>query len=283
MICFYHNDLDGHCSGAIVRMYEQKYNGIYDGVFIESDYSGLDISQVPAGETVYIVDYSFTENTVHYLYELIDRGCEIIWIDHHQSSLDLIENHPELDDLLGIRSNEASGAALTYMYLYDVSFQELPYFIMLVSDYDTWTHEYPDSDTFKLGMDATRNDVNDDIWDVLSEDEDAVYDIIEDGEIIQKYIDNDNAEYLRCYGFEASIDGIKVYAVNKSSNSWIFGDKINEYDAVIAFVFNGDQYKYSLFSSKHGANCQKIAESHGGGGHKHAAGFLSDTFDLEID
>lgn len=283
MICFYHNDLDGHCSGAIVRMYEQKYNGIYDGVFIESDYSGLDISQVPAGETVYIVDYSFTENTVHYLYELIDRGCEIIWIDHHQSSLDLIENHPELDDLLGIRSNEASGAALTYMYLYDVPFQELPYFIMLVSDYDTWTHEYPDSDTFKLGMDATRNDVNDDIWDVLSEDEDAVYDIIKDGGIIQKYIDNDNAEYLRCYGFEASIDGIKVYAVNKSSNSWIFGDKINEYDAVVAFVFNGDQYKYSLFSSKYGANCQKIAESHGGGGHKHAAGFLSDTFDLEID
>ena len=102
MICFYHNDLDGHCSGAIVRMYEQNYNGIYDGVFIESDYSGLDISQVTAGETVYIVDYSFTENTVHYLYELIDRGCEIIWIDHHQSSLDVIENHPDLDNLYGM-------------------------------------------------------------------------------------------------------------------------------------------------------------------------------------
>ena len=283
MICFYHNDLDGHCSGAIVRMYEQYYNGVENGIFIESDYSELDISQVQDNETVYIVDYSFTESTVHYLYELMDKGCEIIWIDHHQSSLDTIENHPELDDLLGIRSNEASGAALTYMYLYDVSLQELPYFIMLVSDYDTWTHEYLDSDRFKLGMDAVDNDVYDAIWDVLLEDEDAVYDIISDGEIIQKYIDRDYENYLRSYGFEATIDGIKVYAVNKSSNSWIFGDKIHEYDAVIAYVFNGSRYQYSIFSSESGADCQKIAESHGGGGHLHAAGFLSPTFDLEVE
>lgn len=283
MICFYHNDLDGHCSGAIVRMYEQKYNQVDDGIFIESDYSGLDISQVSEGETVYIVDYSFTERTLRYLYELLNKGCEIIWIDHHQSSLDLIQKHPELDDLYGIRSNEASGAALTYMYLYDVSSEELPYFVMLVSDYDTWKHEYADSDTFKLGMDAIKNDVNDPIWDILLEDDDAVYDIIRDGETIQKYIDNDNEQYLNSYGFEAYIDGIKVYAVNKSSNSWIFGDKINEYDAVVAFVFDGSEYKYSIFSSKYGANCQNIAEFHGGGGHPHAAGFLSSTFDLEIE
>lgn len=274
MKCFYHNDMDGHCAGYLVRKFTENNN---PEDYFESDYSGLDLSKVEIGERVYIVDYSFTEATMHQLLWLINYGCDVIWIDHHSSSLDLVDKYPELRDLRGIRSAEASGAALTFMWFMNCTFDNIPKYVQLVSDYDTWEHKMPDSDAFKLGIDRYKNDVFDNVWERLDESSLISYnDIIIEGYTIKSYIDRDNESYLNSYGFESEIDGVTVYAVNKSSNSWIFGDLINSYPAVVVFVFNGSKWKYSIFSSDKGADCQKIAENHGGGGHKHAAGFMSD-------
>lgn len=274
MKCFYHNDMDGHCAGYLVRKFTENNN---PEDYFESDYSGLDLSKVEIGERVYIVDYSFTEATMHQLLWLINYGCDVIWIDHHSSSLDLVDKYPELRDLRGIRSAEASGAALTFMWFMNCTFDNIPKYVQLVSDYDTWEHKMPDSDAFKLGIDRYKNDVFDNVWERLDESSLISYkDIIIEGYTIKSYIDRDNESYLNSYGFESEIDGVTVYAVNKSSNSWIFGDLINSYPAVVVFVFNGSRWKYSIFSSDKGADCQKIAENHGGGGHKHAAGFMSD-------
>ena len=274
MKCFYHNDMDGHCAGYLVRKFTENNN---PEDYFESDYSGLDLSKVEIGERVYIVDYSFTEATMHQLLWLINYGCDVIWIDHHSSSLDLVDKYPELRDLRGIRSAEASGAALTFMWFMNCTFDSIPKYVQLVSDYDTWEHKMPDSDAFKLGIDRYKNDVFDNVWERLDESSLISYkDIIIEGYTIKSYIDRDNESYLNSYGFESEIDGVTVYAVNKSSNSWIFGDLINSYPAVVVFVFNGSRWKYSIFSSDKGADCQKIAENHGGGGHKHAAGFMSD-------
>lgn len=274
MKCFYHNDMYGHCAGYLVRKFTENNN---PEDYFESDYSVLDLSKVEIGERVYIVDYSFTEATMHQLLWLINYGCDVIWIDHHSSSLDLVDKYPELRDLRGIRSAEASGAALTFMWFMNCTFDNIPKYVQLVSDYDTWGHKMPDSDAFKLGIDRYKNDVFDNVWERLDESSLISYkDIIIEGYTIKSYIDRDNESYLNSYGFESEIDGVTVYAVNKSSNSWIFGDLINSYPAVVVFVFNGSRWKYSIFSSDKGADCQKIAENHGGGGHKHAAGFMSD-------
>ena len=275
MKCFYHNDLDGHCAGYLVRKFTNN-NDPED--YYESDYSGLDLREVEIGEEIYIVDYSFTEATLHELLWLINVGCKIVWIDHHASSLDLVRKYPELNDLDGIRSDECSGAALTYMYFKDCTFDDVPEYIQLISDYDTWSYRFTDTTAFKLGMDCYKNDVFDDVWERLDifNRETSLTNIIASGYIVKSYIDRDNESYLNSYGFESEIDGVTVYAVNKSSNSWIFGDLINSYPAVVVFVFNGARWKYSIFSSDKGADCQKIAENHGGGGHKHAAGFMSD-------
>lgn len=279
MKCFYHNDMDGHCAGYLVRKFTENDN---PEDYFESDYSGLDLSTVDIGERVYIVDYSFTEATIHELLWLINYGCDVIWIDHHASSLDLVDKYPELKNLRGIRSSEASGAALTYMWFMKCPFDTIPEYVKLVSDYDTWAHKMTDSDAFKLGIDSYKNDVFDDVWtrlDSTSEIFDGrhfLQSVVAAGYIIKSYIDRDNESYLDSYGFESELDGVTVYAVNKSSNSWIFGDLINSYPAVVVFVFNGSKWKYSIFSSDNGADCQKIAENHGGGGHKHAAGFTSD-------
>ena len=88
MKCFYHNDMDGHCAGYLVRKCTVNDNPVD---YFESDYSGLDLSTVDIGERVYIVDYSFTESTMHELLWLINYGCDVIWIDQHASSLDHVD------------------------------------------------------------------------------------------------------------------------------------------------------------------------------------------------
>jgi len=94
--------------------------------------------------------------------------------------------------------------------------------------------------------------------------------------IIKQYIDKDNTIYRNSWSYETEIDGLKCLVVNKKTNSWVFGEKYNEYPIVMVWAFNGTKYSYSIFSNNPDIDCSKIAEKYGGGGHKGAAGFSSD-------
>jgi oligoribonuclease NrnB/cAMP/cGMP phosphodiesterase (DHH superfamily) len=285
--CFYHNDLDGNLAGDIVAWFCDYYN---KEDFFEVNYTDpLPLDTVKDGDEVWFVDYSFTENTCHVLRDLIARGCVVVWIDHHKSSIELIDKYQDLKNIAGIRSNLGCGALLTYIYTNKLPVtileneQELekvvPYFIRLVDDYDRWVFKYGDKTTyFKLGMDSVGYECSKPIWNRISEDNRGIIlqAIINNGQTIKRYIDTSNAKYLNDYGYETEIRGLKCLAVNKKTNSWIFGDKIKEYPICMVYCFNGEKYTYSIFSQDPNVDCASIAESYGGGGHKNAAGFSSD-------
>ena len=275
MKCFYHNDLDGRCAGSIVSQYKKNYN---KDDFFEVDYvMELPIDTIKNGEEVWFVDYSFKSNTRDILANLIARGCHIIWIDHHTSSINLEKDYLWCKDIEGIRQDGISGAALTYMYCYERAFDEIPYYVKLVSDYDCWQYKYePDTTFFKIGMESNDFDALDDIWNYLFNKDNEVYDTVLDyGKIIKKYIDSDNTYYREHFSYESEIAGHKCLVVGKKTNSWVFGEKYNEYPLVMVWVFDGIKFTYSIFSSNKEIDCSKIAESYGGGGHKGAAGFSS--------
>jgi len=274
--------MDGRCAGAIVAQYENNYNR---EDFFEVDYL-MDLTpmlnKIKEGEKVYFVDYSFKEDTKWVLHHLLKKECNVVWIDHHTSSLELEKNHHWNID--GIRRDKISGAALTYMYLYNCEFNELPYYIKLVSDYDCWIYNFdPDTTYFKIGIETESYDALDVIWEVLAgvnisefDTTATLYQIRDKGKIIKGYIDRDNDQYRNQFSYESIIGGNKALVVNRKTNSWIFGDKYNEYPLVCVWAFNGTRYSYSIFSSNPNVDCSKIAESYGGGGHKGAAGFSSD-------
>lgn len=286
MKIFYHNDLDGRCAGNIViQFYQHLHPNIYTDYFekdvnvFEVDYvMDLPLDKVNDEELVFFVDYSFKENTLHVLTELMAKDCQIIWIDHHTSSLNLCEKYPQLKDIEGIRQDGISGAALTYMFIHDVAFDDVPLYIRLVSDYDCWKYKYGDTTThFKLGVETHPYDALDKIWDKLyddtSEHREETQNLINVGKTIKQYIDNDNNYYRDHFAYESEIDGHKVLVVNKKSNSWVFGDRYNDYPLVMTYVFDGTNYTYSIFSSNPDVDCSEIAKKFGGGGHKGAAGF----------
>ena len=281
ILCYHHNDMDGKSAGAVVA----HYFGIEDDTnFHEVNYDGNlpNIENARDFDCVIFVDYSFTEKTCHVLKDLIKKDVKIIWIDHHGSSVNLIEKHPEFansDNIDGVVQEGISGAALAYMFFNRVDYDDIPYFLKLVSDYDCWKNEMlPQSTYFKLGVDTYDYGPFSDLWKDLFEsnnDPKLIKDICNTGKIIKEYIDRDHAAALATDSYESEIDGHKCLCINKRGNSWIFGDRINDYPLVCAWQYNGKQYTYSLYSHEKGIDVSKIAENHGGGGHPHASGFMS--------
>lgn len=278
MKCFYHNDLDGRCAGSIVASYRSNYR---TEDFIEVDYNkDIDTDSINNGEEVWFVDYSFTEKTMKVLEELLYKKCDIIWIDHHLSSIELVKRNPILKQIKGIISDKHSGAALTYMYCHNTDFDNIPHYVKLVSDYDCWKFDYEPSTTyFKLGVETEDFDALDSVWIELSHSNKInggfYTELINTGEIVKKYIDKDNTFYRDSYSYETEVEGNKCLVVNKKTNSWVFGDKYDKYPIVMVWVFDGKGYNYSIYSSNKNINCSEIAEKYGGGGHKGAAGFRS--------
>jgi oligoribonuclease NrnB/cAMP/cGMP phosphodiesterase (DHH superfamily) len=289
MKCFHHNDLDGKCAGAVVAQFTQNYN---QDDYFEVDYiKPLPIDKISENEEVYLVDYSFKEDTVWQLDKILKKTPNVIWCDHHTSSLKLLEQRPELKQIKGIIKDKVSGALLIYEYLYNNP-EEIPYYIQLVSDYDCWIYDLdPDTTHFKIGIDTVKHNALNNIWVTLYKEFNEEYvkecylyednyqimiqRLINKGIIIKNYINQDNTQYRQAWSYESEIEGYKCLVINRKSNSWIFGDKVKEYPITMVWAFNGEKYSYSIYSIDKTVDCSKIAEKFGGGGHKGAAGFSS--------
>lgn len=305
---FHHNDHDGIVAAGILynKFSEERRDKI---IFNMIDYDkdlNFDMIDLEGNDQVYFLDYSFSSDHNKTEFEkLLQRRTTangVIWIDHHLSSLGIFKDYK----ISGIRNTALSGAAWTYLYLYcqkslkelyhpiindkekvsDIfhSDSDIPVFLKFIDDYDCWKHIYAISNDFHYGL-TISNPKDEIISDLLSGCDD-VYDIILSGEKIQKYLDFENKEYhVNMYGFEYTLPkehgGIKCFCLNRKGNSIMFGDKINEYDAVIPFYYINGIWKYSIFTNKSDVDCLTIAKSYGGGGHKMAAGFQTDKLIFE--
>lgn len=280
--CFYHNDMDGRCAAAIVNYFKCSK---HPGVFKEVDYSKSLPTFVKEG-TVYIVDYSFTEDTKPFLDSLLNnKSLRVIWIDHHTSSIELQEKYPYLKEVMGIRSDEGSGALLTWKYIMDqnaMARKTLPAFVEYVSDYDCWKFKFKETTNyFKIGVESIPDDALDPVWHDLITDFfghtelETLDSVLYKGRNIKGYIDSTNTFYREHFAYESMIDGIRCMVVNWKTNSWVFGDLVSKYPITMVWVFDGTQYTYSIFSIDPSVNCSVIAEKFGGGGHRGAAGFKS--------
>lgn len=121
---------------------------------------------------------------------------------------------------------------------------------------------------------------NDRFWTVIK-NIGSVKNILEEGRIAKKYFDSSSAKSVAASAYEVTILGYKALVLNSNGNSQVFGNKINDYDLVVLWTYNGKMglYQYSFYSSdKSPANCEKIAKHFNpdGGGHIHASGCSSD-------
>ncbi len=285
MKCFYHSaDLDGHCSGAIIKM-----------AFPECDMIGINYGDefpwddIGPDELIFMVDFSIQpfEGMLR-----LNQSCgTLIWIDHHISAIK--ESEVYGNKFYGLQRDGIGACALTWEYtweylkslghFYTEDFQnissesDLPTFIKLLAEYDVWNHSDPRTLSFQYGMRQQPNTWpdNQDFWNSLF-DVEEVQRITEIGGTILKYQLAENEKYCSACAFETELDGLKCIAINKMlTNSQLFNSvwDSQKYDAMLTFGWRKGKWTVSLYSDRDDIDVSSVAKKHGGGGHKGAAGF----------
>ena len=261
MICFHHDDLDGRCAAAIVL------HAFPGGRSEEASYGGkpVSIDKVKPGEKVFIVDFTFPQDV---MMELLEKTTDITWIDHHLSALRV--EYPR--KLAGILSTEKAACELTWNYLFPG--RPLPEAVRLTGDKDVWAWKYGDDTAFfNEGIRIFDHQPSAPLWkDLLGNDASVMADIKARGAICVRYRQTICADYVNRFAFETVIEGHRAIAVGlQMFGSETFGERVKQYDLCLTYEFNGRQWVVSLFSET--IDVCRIAEKHGGGGHRSAAGF----------
>jgi oligoribonuclease NrnB/cAMP/cGMP phosphodiesterase (DHH superfamily) len=287
MKCFHHNDLDGRCAAAIVGI---AILDVTKTDFVEIDYKSVpDLSVVRYGEEVFIVDFSFRPDDMD---RLLEKTKNVIWIDHHATA----SKYPyvgKIAGLLDFTEKGYSGCELTWKFMFPD--KEMPKAVELIGDYDSWRlKKSPDCFNFYEGMKLEDNGPRAPVWswlffrNAITSFGYSFEKISSNGKACIKYRDAYCKEMRQSFGYETEITGvgdfgenacghtIKAYALNVYRfGSQAYGDLVDKYPIVIAYVYDGENYTVSMYSTRNNIHCGEICKAiGGGGGHKGAAGFI---------
>jgi oligoribonuclease NrnB/cAMP/cGMP phosphodiesterase (DHH superfamily) len=277
MKVFYHDDMDGKCAAHVVNSWDDypTPSACFNAINYGQDFP---LENIEADEKVYILDFSIEPSDME---KLLAITKDVVWIDHHKTAIEKYESFPH--KIEGMRSYRFSGCVLAYTWMakqYSERIgREVPEYIMLIGDRDTWTWDYGDRTRhFFAGLEAHDTFPRSLIWcDLRWHGKQKVDGLVKEGKIIQRYKDRTQQEYLTKNGFWVEFETHKCYAVNGRYSSLPFQAVVPDAEIWMSFRYMPDGYwMASLYSDK--IDVSEIAkryEYHGkkGGGHKGAAGF----------
>lgn len=275
MKCFYHSaDLDGHCSGAIVK---NKYP--------ECEMIGINYGQdfpwdsIQPGEKVFMVDFGLQPFSGM---ERLNSICKLHWIDHHSTAIEDAHNAGFIASGGQLLVNGQAGCELTWKYLKVI---DMPLAVYLLGRYDVWDHEDDRVLPFQYGFRQYKNTLpdNQDFWYGYLGNSILTNETIRIGRILLDYESAQNEKFCRAYAFDTFLEkegqSIPAICCNRGfTNSKVFDSVFDpeKHDLMITFCRlkpPASKWTVSLYSTKENVDCGAIAKTFGGGGHKGAAGF----------
>lgn len=273
-----------------------------------------------------------TLENIEYLCHQYNIGRELHWIDHHKTSSVILNSEnisQEYRDILskldGLRVVGMAACGLCWIYsilrtaailpngkplldfaektIHDTITKEEALSLLKLANASPiviYSHRYDifdmdDSVTlFSYGYNPTDPRTVDEYLSKsnIELDTNIVEQSIENGKIIEEYMDIRNSQITNQFGFESVLtvmygDEKKVYHVFVANipiaNSLCFGEKMDKYDICIPFYWNGKSFTYSMYTRKYDINCGDICMKLGGGGHAKAAGFACEKMIFEPD
>lgn len=309
----HHNDADGYAAAYLAYFYEDNFDEVE---FIEMNYDReFPFDKINKDEKVIIVDFSLN---IPDMVKLANITTNIIWIDHHKSAIEKYDGFKgnikgiRFDGISGAGLTylyyardwkekqllELIETSVSHEEVLDVLRNELnenaPRWLILVDDWDVWNHSFsPTTEEFQI---AIANKLSIGLFERLHKDENEDMDgdnyvpqpylhrLISTGASYIEYRNQWSETFMKRYGYETEITvngrTYKGFVANLgNANSKFFGDKIDKYDFVSSFCYNGELFNYSVYSNKEDVDCSEICKAYGGGGHKGASGF---TYDRNI-
>lgn len=298
-ILYHSADLDGHCSGAVIR-YNLTHNRNLklseDFIMYGWNYGDEIPWHFIDGREVYIADISF--QPWDKMVELFRRAKSVRWIDHHKSAIDEWNKwapsapEEELEKIDRAVLKEGTAACRLCWATFFPGKQE-PEAVRLLGLFDVWKqHQDARALPFQYGMRVKQTIPSSgkgwDLWcslfDLLSLD--YVTAITDDGRLVLEYQFQQNERIMK-NAHLVRMDGLRFMAVNAGGiNSIAFEDSFDAelYDGAMTYTRKGpDLWTISLYSINQDRDLSVVAKGRGGGGHPSACGFqVGDDEMMEI-
>lgn len=266
-IVIYHaNCWDGFCSAWLCRF------AWPDAEFIPANYGWTppDVT----GKRVLIVDFSYKREV---LLQLKSQAASLEVLDHHETAQKELEGL----DFCTFDLNK-SGAGLTWDYLKERKLIDLPadqfdmhWLPAYVQDRDLWRHSLPNTKEVNAAIRSYPLDWK--VWDGLANK--IVPHLVIEGTAVVRYQNEVINNHLK------HLDDIQIGEHHGKGCLCSFGklwselmheilDKNPEIEFALTWINTQEGVRlYSIRSRQGGPHVGKLAESMGGGGHKHSAGF----------
>lgn len=273
-ILFTHIDLDGSGSEIIVKLiypdietYRVDYN-------FDSDMTYRKI--MAEADSIIFTDISISRDTAESLEATRAYGKELLLLDHHESAKTNLEdlNYPWIHINM-----EYSGALLAFLWYKDqlienldiVSYNNYGYLAQLVSDYDLWHHQYPESKKLQF------------LWSKIGTEQ-----------FVARFLQNssmvlsDEEESFVKESMDALEESYQIAISNMDpeedsyGNKWLLIKNIGVMYSLVAdrILKENPDVSYCCIMSRKGSlsfrsqyyDVEQIAKALGGGGHRLAAG-----------
>ena len=242
---------------------------------------GDPLPEIPDGSKVYMLDYTISRADTEALQQRLGYYSVVV-LDHHQSAV---------NELAGMEwpvviDTSKSGAMLARQWWFGFDKQP-PMLAQYVQDRDLWRWELPSSEEVSAHIGSLEFDW--DVWEALETDlecSDTFDRVVMCGRAVlraqQRMIEriSENTRFCELDGWAAAL-----------VNSPVLGSEVGAAvlesfpEAQIALVWaqrSDGQVRVSVRSRADGPDVAAIAEKRGGGGHRHAAGFVLPHYDSDF-
>jgi hypothetical protein len=285
--CFYHRaDLDGHCSGAIVR----RWCGLNGHEYVPHgvDY-GDDVDWLcGAGPDSMAVVCDFTpEGEAWLALQAMEElhGGGLVWIDHHETAI-RSAGEP-CRRIAGLRKVGTAACRLAWRHFFPG--RDEPAAVRMLGRYDVF--DRGDAEAwesrilpFQYGLRLSRTDPDgtdeEGLWQELLGGGPAtgiaLHAVLADGATCLRFERENSRRTALAAGYDCEVEGVGLCcAANARGGSLVLDAYARpEHRMRILWGFDRDKWKVHLYENGHGdVHCGEFAARHGGGGHRGAAGF----------
>ena len=276
MICLYHSrDLDGLCSGAIVK------RALPHVKLIGYDY-GDDLPEISPEESIVMIDVSLPMDKMA---ELASRVREFIWIDHHVSAINEFNAMTWPENVKAHLRVGVSACELGWEYFFRGL--PMPETVQMLGEYDTWRNQDPARWRtvleFQYGTRAMITRPEDfDEW-FFAGPGGWIMNACQRGKAVLAYQEQVNAKQAK-NAYEREVCGLPAVVINAGGfNSDLFKTVWNpaRHKLMMCWQYDGKGwFTASLYTTHEDVDCSVLAKNMGGGGHRKASGFRLSIEDI---
>lgn len=279
-IIFHSADMDGFCSGAIVKKFLLEHD-IPECEINMIPFNYGDPSPLPLNGPVYMVDISLPEEDMLTL----SKNEEFVWCDHHISAIK--DSIGKYDFVEGVRKVGDSASLLAWEFFFPDVY--VPNIVYWVDRYDVWKKKdetgYDNWEAVMQIQWGMRHALKDPSKNYKDWDKAIKFGLtdgmVDTGIAIYKFIQDQDVITAK-RAFDLVFEGLKFCAVNAKGNSEVVKSVVREdHDGIMLFYYDGEaiMWKISMYGNEKNSNdidLSVIAKKHGGGGHAKSCGFSID-------